>query len=176
MLSARPIERQEQRAVGVEAEQADAALRHQVFVLVPDPRLPDLGRASSAHRPGDGVQASGADGSDEGGVVLEAGHPLSPGVGDQGGPDRGQRLHHAGVNAAVHDPVALVMLLGDLPLAADLLGGGVEDPDAHLLDPAAGQVVYIAGQVPRRQVHPLTVNQAPPAPPATERKYEGPVE
>ena len=41
----------------------------------------------------------------------------------------------------------LVVLLGDLPLAGDLVGRGGEDGDAHLLDPSAGQVVHVGDQV-----------------------------
>src|SRR3989304_4398616 len=57
--------------------------------------------------------------------------PPRPGSrGADGGPDRGERLDPAAMPPAVDDAVALVVLIGDLPLAGHLLRGGGENHDS----------------------------------------------
>src|SRR5207302_7163297 len=71
--------------------------------------------------------------------------PLAAGQGDRSRADRGERLDNAAVDAAVDDAEALVVLLGNLPLAGHLVGRGGEDGDPHLLHPAAGHRVQQLG-------------------------------
>src|SRR5512140_1541493 len=106
-----------ERAVLLDAEEAHPPLRDQLSFFVAYPHFPHLACAPARDGPGKAMQLSGAHGTDEGSVVLQADHALPSRVRDGGRADRGERLDHAAMHPAVHDTVALVVLFAHGPLA-----------------------------------------------------------
>jgi hypothetical protein len=108
------------------------------------------------------MEAAGADCADEAGVVLEADDALLCAAREEGGADRGHRLDDSGMDATVHDAVALVVNLGDIELEHYLIRAGGQETKAHGPDPTDGILVQDLGEVLRfRPRHPHMLTPPP---------------
>ena len=84
-------------------------------------------------------------------MVFYADHRLVARQCGKRGADRGHRFNQTGINAAVDDPVGLVMVRGNLDLGDYFFAGGMDKVDAHGLVPASAHGIERGGKVSVRR-------------------------